>query len=36
VIIRYLADSQKGTGGIVTSSGGYYYHTFTTSGAFTA
>jgi hypothetical protein len=35
VIIRY-AGSQRGTGGTVTSSGGYTYHTFTTSGTFTA
>jgi hypothetical protein len=33
-IIRY-AGSQKATGGTVTSSGGYTYHTFTTSGTFT-
>jgi hypothetical protein len=35
VIIRYIG-AQKGTGGTVTSSGGYTYHTFTTSGTFTA
>lgn len=35
VIIRY-AGSQRGTGGTVTSSGGYTYHTFTSSGTFTA
>jgi len=35
VIIRYLG-SQKGTGGTVTSSGGYTIHTFTSSGTFTA
>jgi hypothetical protein len=35
VIIRYLG-SQKGTGGTVTSAGGYTYHTFTTSGTYTA
>jgi hypothetical protein len=35
VIIRY-AGAQRGTGGTVTSSGGYTYHTFTTSGIFTA
>lgn len=34
-IIRY-SGSQRGTGGTVTSSGGYTYHTFTTSGTFTA
>jgi|TARA_B100002019_G_scaffold288848_1_gene303266 hypothetical protein len=33
VIIRY-AGSQKGTGGTVTSSGGYTYHTFTSSGTY--
>ncbi len=35
VIVRY-AGAQKGTGGTVTSSGGYTYHTFTTSGTFAA
>lgn len=35
VIIRYLG-SQRGTGGTVTSSGGYTIHTFTTSGTYTA
>lgn len=35
VIVRY-SGSQKGTGGTVTSSGGYTYHTFTSSGTFTA
>jgi hypothetical protein len=35
VIIRY-AGAQKGTGGTITSSGGYTYHTFTTSASFTA
>lgn len=34
-IVRYLG-SQRGTGGTVTSSGGYTIHTFTTSGTFTA
>jgi hypothetical protein len=33
VIIRY-AGAQKGTGGTVTSAGGYTYHTFTSSGTF--
>lgn len=33
VIIRY-AGSQKGTGGTVTSSGGYTTHTFTSSGTY--
>lgn len=36
VIVRYLSAVQKGSGGTVTSSGGYYYHTFTSSGTFTA
>jgi hypothetical protein len=36
VIIRYQSTAQRGTGGTVTSSGGYYYHTFTTSGTYTA
>lgn len=35
VIIRYLGP-QKGSGGTVSISGGYTYHTFTTSGTFTA
>jgi hypothetical protein len=35
VVLRY-AGSQRGTGGIVTSSAGFTYHTFTTSGAFIA
>jgi len=35
VIIRY-AGSQLGTGGTVTSAGGYTYHTFTSSGTYTA
>jgi hypothetical protein len=35
VIIRYTG-AQKGTGGTVTSSGGYTYHTFTSSGTYTA
>ena len=35
VILRYLG-SQRGTGGTVTSSGGYTYHTFTSSGTYTA
>lgn len=34
VIIRYPG-SQRATGGAVTSSGGYTYHTFTSSGTFT-
>ena len=35
VIIRY-SGSQIGTGGTVTSTGGYTYHTFTSSGTYTA
>ena len=35
VIIRYLG-AQRGTGGTVTSSGGYTYHAFTTSGTYVA
>lgn len=35
VIIRY-AGGQLGSGGTVTSSGGYTYHTFTSSGTYTA
>lgn len=35
VVIRYLG-SQRGTGGTVTSSGGYTIHTFDSSGTFTA
>jgi hypothetical protein len=34
-IIRYLG-AQRGTGGTVTSAGGYTYHTFTSSGTYTA
>jgi hypothetical protein len=34
VIVRY-AGNTKGTGGTITSSGGYTYHTFTTPGTFT-
>lgn len=35
VIIRY-AGAQRATGGTITSSGGYTYHTFTSSGTFTS
>jgi len=35
VIVRY-SGSQRGTGGTITSAGGYTYHTFTSSGTFTA
>jgi hypothetical protein len=34
VILRYLG-VQRGTGGTVTSSGGYTIHTFTSSGTYT-
>jgi hypothetical protein len=34
VIIRYLG-AQRGTGGTVTSLGGYTYHSFTSTGSFT-
>jgi hypothetical protein len=33
-IVRYQG-GQRGTGGTITSSGGYTYHTFTSSGTFT-
>jgi hypothetical protein len=35
VVVRYFGP-QRATGGTVTSSGGYTYHTFTSSGVFTA
>ena len=35
VIVRYLG-SQRGSGGTITSTGGYTYHTFSSSGTFTA
>lgn len=35
VVLRYLG-AQRGSGGTVTSSGGYTIHTFTTSGTYTA
>jgi hypothetical protein len=35
VILRY-AGGQIGSGGTVTSAGGYTYHTFTSSGTYTA
>jgi hypothetical protein len=34
VIVRYQASSPQATGGTITSSGGYQYHTFTSSGSF--
>ena len=36
VVIFSYAGSQRGTGGTVTSSGGYTIHTFTSSGTYTA
>jgi len=36
VIISYQSNTQKGLGGTVTSSAGYIYHTYTSSGTFTA
>jgi hypothetical protein len=35
VIIRYAGTVAKATGGTITITGGYVYHTFTTSGTFT-
>ena len=35
IIIRY-SGAQRGTGGTITSSGGYTYHTFTSSGTYIA
>jgi hypothetical protein len=35
VVIRYPGTSQLASGGAVTISGGYVYHTFTSSGTFT-
>jgi hypothetical protein len=35
VIVRYLG-AQRGTGGTVTSAGGFTIHTFTSSGTYTA
>ena len=34
VIVRYLSATAKATGGTIVSSGGYQYHTFTSSGNF--
>jgi hypothetical protein len=34
VCIVYYAGAQRGTGGAVTSAGGYTYHTFTSSGTY--
>jgi hypothetical protein len=35
VVLAYLG-SQRGTGGTITSVGGYTIHTFTSSGTFTS
>jgi hypothetical protein len=35
VIIRYVG-TQRGTGGTITSSGGFTIHTFTSSGTYVA
>jgi hypothetical protein len=35
IILRYVG-SQRGSGGTITSAGGYTYHTFTSSGTYTA
>jgi hypothetical protein len=35
VIIRY-SGAQKGSGGTIVTTGGYTYHTFTSSGTYTA
>ena len=35
IVVRYVGN-QRGSGGTVTQSGGYTYHTFTSSGTFTA
>jgi len=34
VVLRYQSATQKATGGNVTNSGGYFYHTFTSSEVF--
>jgi hypothetical protein len=36
VVISYASTSQRGTGGTVTNVGGFYIHTFSTSGTYTA
>jgi len=36
VVVRYLSPIARGTGGTITQSGGYTYHTFNSSGTFTA
>jgi hypothetical protein len=34
VIVSYISATQKGSGGTVTSSGGRFFHTFTSSGTY--
>ena len=36
VIVRYQGSASRATGGTITISGGYVYHTFTGSGTFVA
>ena len=36
VVIRYIGTAQRGSGGTVSISGGFVYHTFTSSGTFVA
>ena len=36
LVIRYKGTTPRATGGTITTSGGYTYHTFTASGTFTA
>jgi hypothetical protein len=36
VIIRYLGTTTRGSGGTVTNDGTYTYHTFNSTGTFTA
>jgi hypothetical protein len=36
VIVRYLGSVARATGGTVTITGGYVYHTFTVSGTYIA
>jgi hypothetical protein len=36
VLVVFYAGTQRGTGGTVVTTGGYTYHTFTSSGTFTA
>ncbi len=36
LIIRYVGTTARGSGGTISTAGGYVYHTFTSSGTFTA